>query len=63
MNIETKLLNLIRAEQRKYALEALLRPQAKDAFEYGYRSGYVAGLVAAENILINLIKEEKDADK
>lgn len=63
MNIETKLLNLIRAEQREYAFEALMRPQAKDAFEYGHRSGHVAGLIAAENMLINLIKEEKDADK
>lgn len=63
MAIETKILNLIKAEQREYAFEALLRPQAKDTFEYGYRSGVVAGLVAAENMLINLIKEERDADK
>ena len=57
MNLETMLLNRLKAEQQGYALEALRRPQTRDTFEYGYRSGVVAGLAAAENILINLIKE------
>ncbi len=53
------LLNRLKAEQQQYALEAMSRPIARDAFEYGYRSGVVAGLAAAEEILINLINEQK----
>ena len=54
-----KLLNRLKAEQQQYALEALMRPIAKDAFEYGHRSGTVAGLEAAISILLTLINEEK----
>jgi hypothetical protein len=63
MNLETTLLNQLKARQQQFALEALTRPQARDAFEYGFRSGVVAGLAAAEEILINLIKEEKHGNK
>lgn len=59
MNFETTLLNRLKAEQQQFALEALMRPQTKDAFEYGHRSGTVAGLEAAIEILLNLTKEEK----
>lgn len=59
MGFETTLLNRLKAEQQQFALEALMRPQAKDAFEYGLRSGTVAGIEAAIEILLNLIKDEK----
>jgi hypothetical protein len=62
MNIETMLLNAIKAAQQNYALEALMRPQARDTFEYGYRAGVIAGLGVAENILLNLIKEQKEGN-
>ena len=60
--IENMLLNAIKTEQQEYALEALLRPQARDTFEYGYRAGVVAGLGAAENILLNIIKDQKEGN-
>lgn len=59
MNFETKLLNRLKAEQAQYALEALKRPQERDAFEYGHRAGKIAGYEAAIEVLINLTKEEQ----
>jgi hypothetical protein len=55
-----KLLHRLKAEQQSFALEALRRPQTRDTFEYGYRVGMVAGYEAAINVLLNLLKEEKD---
>ena len=62
MNIETKLLNKLKAEQQIFAVEALKKPQTRDAFEYGYRVGTVAGYEAAINVLLNLIDEDKHSD-
>jgi len=59
MNFETKLLNRLKAEQAQYALDALKRPQERDAFEYGLRVGMIAGYEAAIEVLINLTKEEQ----
>jgi|TARA_R110000796_G_scaffold60780_2_gene140720 hypothetical protein len=59
MNIESKLLNLLKANQAEFALEALRRPQDRDTFEYGYRVGMVAGYEAAIDVLLNLIDEDK----
>jgi len=59
MNIESKLLNLLKANQAEFALEALKRPQDRDTFEYGYRVGMVAGYEAAIDVLLNLIDEDK----
>lgn len=57
--IETKLLNRLKAEQQKFSVDALKRPQERDAFEYGYRVGVVAGYEAAINALLKLLEEEK----
>lgn len=57
--METMLLNRLKAEQQRYALEALMHPSEKNAFEYGQRSGIVAGIEAAINILLNLINDQK----
>jgi hypothetical protein len=62
VNIETKLLNKLKAEQQTFAVEALKKPQTRDAFEYGYRVGTVAGYEAAINVLLNLIDEDKHSD-
>lgn len=59
MNLETKLLNRLKVEQQTFALTALKRPIERDAFEYGYRVGLVAGYEAAINVLLKLIDEEE----
>jgi hypothetical protein len=62
VNLETKLLNTLKVEQQTFAVEALKKPQTRDAFEYGYRVGMVAGYEAAINVLLNLIDEDKHRD-
>ena len=62
MNLETKLLNTLKVEQQTFAVEALKHPHSRDAFEYGYRVGTVAGYEAAINVLLNLIDEDKHRD-
>jgi|TARA_R110000782_G_scaffold38426_1_gene90095 hypothetical protein len=60
VNIDSKLLNLLKANQAEFALEALKRPQKRDTFEYGYRVGMVAGYEASIDVLLNLIDEDKN---
>lgn len=62
MSIEAKILNRLKAEQQQFAVDALRRPQDRDAFEYGYRVGVVAGYEAAINVLLTLLDEEKYSD-
>lgn len=62
MSLETKLLNALKAEQQQFALQALKRPVERDAFEYGYRVGTIAGLETAVNVLLKLVDEEKHVD-
>jgi hypothetical protein len=59
VNLEQQLLNRLKAEQQRFALEALQRPQTRDTFEYGYRVGMVAGYEAAIDVLLTLLDEEK----
>lgn len=56
---EGKLLNLLKLAQLQFSVDALKRPQERDAFEYGYRVGVVAGYEAAIGVLLKLIEEEK----
>ena len=56
---EAKLLNRLKMEQQQFSADALKRPQERDAFEYGYRVGVVAGYEAAINVLLKLLEEEK----
>ena len=56
---EGKLLNLLKQAQFQFSVDALKRPQERDAFEYGYRVGVVAGYEAAIGVLLKLIAEEK----
>ena len=62
MSLETKLLNALKAEQQQFSLQALKRPVERDAFEYGYRVGTIAGLESAVNVLLKLVDEEKHVD-
>lgn len=62
MNVVDRLFNRLKADQQTFALDALKRPQTRDTFEYGYRVGMVAGYEAAINVLLQLLKEEKDSD-
>ena len=62
MNLETKLLNALKVEMQQFALQALKRPVDRDAFEYGYRVGTIAGLESAVNVLLKLVDEEKHVD-
>ena len=63
MSIEAQLLNTLKVKQQEFALESLTRPQNRDAFEYGYRVGVVAGYEAAINLLLDLVSKERDDDK
>ena len=56
-----KLFNRLKADQQSFALDALRRPQARDAFEYGYRGGMVAGYETAINLILQLLKEEEES--
>jgi hypothetical protein len=56
-----KLFNRLKADQQSFALDALRRPQARDAFEYGYRVGMVAGYETAINLILQLLKEEEES--
>lgn len=60
MHLADRLLNRLKHDQQQCALEALRRPQTRDAFEYGQRVGLVQGYEAAINILMQLLKEERD---
>ncbi len=62
MNFETKLLNRIKAAQQQFSVDALKRPQQRDAFEYGYRVGVVAGYEAAIEVLLKILEEDKNSD-
>jgi hypothetical protein len=59
---EVQLLGRLKQEQAAYALLALQKPNAKDAFEYGHRSGVVAGLELAMSTLLKMVDEENSRD-
>jgi hypothetical protein len=63
MAIEDQLLHRLKSEQQQFALEALKRPVNRDAFEYGYRVGMVAGYEAAIKALIDMLDEERNGDR
>ena len=63
MAIEDQLLHRLKSEQQQFALEALKRPVERDAFEYGYRVGMVAGLEAAITSLLKMLDDERNNDR
>lgn len=58
MRIEV-LLQRLKAEQARVAVEALKTPTGRDAFEYGRAVGFYAGLEHAERVLIELVAEKE----
>lgn len=63
MAVEDRLLNKLKADQQAFALEALKRPVDRDAFEYGYRVGMVAGYEASIRALLDLLDDERHGDR
>jgi len=63
MGFEEQLLGRFKTEQQQFALEALKRPVNRDAFEYGYRVGMVAGYEAAIKALVDMLDEDRNGDR
>lgn len=63
MAVEDRLLGKLKADQQAFAFEALKRPVERDAFEYGYRVGVVAGYEAAIQALLDLLNDERHGDR
>jgi len=63
VNFPEQMMARLKAAQSAFAIDALRRPQQRDTFEYGYRVGVVEGYEAAINVLIQLLKEERDGDR
>lgn len=63
MALADKLLNRLKAEQQQFSVDALKRPVTRDAFEYGYRVGMVAGYEAAIDALLSMLDEERNDDR
>lgn len=55
---EMQVLGRLKQEQAAYALLALQKPNMKDEFEYGHRTGVVAGLELAVSTLLKMVDEE-----
>lgn len=51
MSLLARQLQVLEAEQRKFAQEALQQPAARDSFEYGRICGIYAGLQLAREVL------------
>lgn len=56
------MLALLKEEQARYALAALKQPNQRDEFEYGHRSGVIAGLERAIDTLLKGVEEENSRD-
>lgn len=63
MAVEDRLLARLKNDQQSFAIEALRRPVDRDAFEYGYRVGVVAGYEAAITALLQLLDDERHGDR
>lgn len=63
MAVEDRLLAKLKVDQQSFAFEALKRPVERDAFEYGYRVGMVAGYEAAIRALLDLLDDERHGDR
>lgn len=63
MAVEDRLLARLKNDQQSFAIEALRRPVDRDAFEYGYRVGVVAGYEAAITALLQLLDDERHGER
>lgn len=55
---EAQLIHKLKEEQARFAVQALQQPANRDAFEYGQRVGFYAGLEKALSIVIESLKDE-----
>ena len=55
---EGQLIHKLKEEQVRFALLAMQQPSNKDAFEYGHRVGFYAGLEKALAIITASLKDE-----
>lgn len=55
---EARLLHLLKEEQSRFAVQALRQPAQRDAFEYGHRVGFYAGLEQAVTVLLKAIEAD-----
>lgn len=62
MNIDSMMLDRLKAEQAAYAVEALRNPGGRLEFDFGYRVGVVTGLERAITVLLNLLDEERNGN-
>jgi hypothetical protein len=60
--IESVLLRRIKEEQHRYAVEALMHPNFRDSYEYGYHVGTVACYERVANLLLTILDEEKNGN-
>ena len=56
------LLRRLEDEQKTLAIEALSRPQGKDAYDYGRVVGIYAGLEQAKNLILDTMAEKEAKD-
>jgi hypothetical protein len=62
--IEKQFLYEIKKLQTDYAIQAVQRPNKRDAFEYGEHHGVEKGLLMAEELFNRLLKgDEEDESK
>ena len=62
MSVESQLLNALKAEAPAYAVQALKNTGERSEFDFGFRAGYIAGLAKAEELLLALLREERDGE-
>lgn len=63
MAIEDQLLARLKGAQLAHATASMQHPSSRDAFEYGMRVGVYAGYQAAIDLLLQLLKEERDGER
>jgi hypothetical protein len=55
---EAYILHLLKEEQSRFAAQALRQPAQRDAFEYGHRVGFYAGLEQAVTVVLKALETE-----
>jgi hypothetical protein len=57
-----RVLDRLKAQQVQHALDSTLNPKNRDSFEYGRVVGFAQGLRAAEELLLQDDRDEKQKD-
>ena len=59
---ERKYITLLKTHRQQLADEGLHKPDQRTEFEYGRAVGVNHGLRLAEELLLNMLKDEKESD-